>query len=1545
MSVVMVASQFLGLASPFAEKAMAAEVGQTVNVVDHDGTGHWKIEGTSDFVFCVEPKVKGIGGPREVKNLIGEVTDQKNGASGFGPWNQDNVTTLALAQEYIFNRSGRDLSDAYYLVNQTVWHYMRWGDLNMVDLMGDSDAMNTFVNDNKAKYIGHALLLYTPTEQSTAHFWLTPATGNLKLKKASGNEAITAGNECYSLAGATYGVYSDEGCSNEVATLTTGEDGASNEVELHQGTYWVKEKTPGKGYALDDEAHRVDVQAGQTSEVTSSEPAKNDPFGLYIKKQDMDGRDDPQGDATLEGAEFEVKFYAVDPSGVDDASDLEGRDADRTWVIKTVESNGMYRATLSNKYKVSGDDWYSYNEDVDMAFVPLGVMTVTEKTAPQGYDKTDGTLLAKVVSTGDGQFDTKVETSGDWGTVIGTPLEHEAGGAVNDKVVRSSGTVKGAKVDAEHDRAVAQGAATLEGAEVTLYNRSANPVIVGGTEYAKDAEIKTVSTSADGGYGFGVELPFGTYEVKETKASKGYLLNSEWSQTFSIREDGQAVDLTGKDKELKEQVARGDFKLDKIDGFSQEEMAGVPFLVTSTTTGESHVVVSDANGIVDTTSAHWRHTDNTNASDAALGGGKVADESKLTAEAGVWFSGAGDEDCAADDSRGALPYDTYKVEELRCSKNQGKDLVSFGVTVTSDGYTVDKGTKENADVNLGTTLTYLDGKVAPADKDVKLTDTVQFQHVAKGDHKLHGELHAVDEAGRDLGVVATADKQFRNDVTDGTATVDFMVDLSGHQGHKLVAFEYLDGTSSSDSKASHEDLADEGQTVLVPQIGTEAKGDFEHDADASKGEIELTDTVSYRNLEAGRAYTMRAELHRQQVAENGTVTDGGVVKDADGKDVTAEVSFRAEKADGTVDVKFSFSNPGDLAGQTVVAFESLRQGDETFATHADITDEGQSVRFPKVETTLKGDETGDHDAEAKENVTVTDTVHATNLTVGKAYKVSGTLHVKTVAEDGTVTDGGELKDAEGNAYTAEKEFTADGKDMDVELSFTVDASQLAGETVVAFETLSRDGTQLGVHADITDEDQSVHLPKIGTNMLADATGAHEAQATVGEDGYIHLTDAVGYSNLIAGKEYKLTAEIHRRGADGKDAGALTALPGDDEQADGGEDKGDAGDQDNHSTAPQQPEGQAEEAETLGGAALEGADKLSAMGEGAVEAAGAALAEHIAGIGFAKDTKLCFTVKSAEDGKIVGILSDMADGDQAATVGHRTVTLTRGEDGKWVAQESDAVGGAIARRTRVEKTFTPQVADGSVDVKIKVPVSEVGATDTLVAYEYLTCTPAGEDGKPSRGGEQAEVARHEDITDEGQSVHMVEVRTIATDKAGGDHDVLAAAGQTVTDRVEYRNLVPGREYKVSGTMHIVNEDGSDGGALKGADGKEVTGEATFTPEQSDGFVYVELAIDASQLAGKKGVVFEDLYQGEKKVATHSDLTDESQTVTFTAPPAPETPATPGTPGDSAPMPQTGVSLLGLGLTVAGAAAAAAAGGKLAWDRKREASDDEETSDEE
>ncbi len=62
-----------------------------------------------------------------------------------------------------------------------------------------------------------------------------------RLKKTSNNISITDGNGNYSIAGATYGVFSDKDCKNQLATFTTDENGNTDVVEVKAGTVYIKE--------------------------------------------------------------------------------------------------------------------------------------------------------------------------------------------------------------------------------------------------------------------------------------------------------------------------------------------------------------------------------------------------------------------------------------------------------------------------------------------------------------------------------------------------------------------------------------------------------------------------------------------------------------------------------------------------------------------------------------------------------------------------------------------------------------------------------------------------------------------------------------------------------------------------------------------------------------------------------------------------------------------------------------------------------------------------------------------------------------------------------------------------------------------------------------------------------------------------------------------------------------------------------------------------------------------------------------------------------
>lgn len=482
--------------------------------------------------------------------------------------------------------------------------------------------------------------------------------GRIRLQKASAQPAATEGNPSYSLAGAEYAVYDDAG--SQVATLVTDEAGAAGPTgDLPSGAYTVRETKAPEGFSLDPGIYTVELGSGTWDEsrevlVTPDPEAPLMAAPVEVRKHDSEtGEGSPQGGASLAGAELLVEHYAVDPGAVDGPEDLEGLEPDMSAVAVTGEDG---RAEVSSMTAADG---------AEVPGVPLGVLLVTERKAPEGYLASDEEFLLKVGSPDN----------------VAVKVENEADFA--EDVVR--GGVRIEKNDLETGENAPQGGASVDGAVFEVVNDSANPVTVGGEEVAPGEVALTLETEGGAAESAPDALPYGDYLVREVEAPEGYL-GTDAEVPFSIAEDGEVVELTG-ERAVANQVRRGDLELVKVSDGDLSRMAGVPFRVTSATTGESHVVVTDANGYASTAASWVPHTSSTNANDQAADG-------SWDASAGVWFGASG-----PDDSKGALPYDTYEIEELPCGANEGKELLGpIEVRVYRDGVTVDLGTLTNDDL-------------------------------------------------------------------------------------------------------------------------------------------------------------------------------------------------------------------------------------------------------------------------------------------------------------------------------------------------------------------------------------------------------------------------------------------------------------------------------------------------------------------------------------------------------------------------------------------------------------------------------------------------------------------------------------------------------------------------------------------------------------------------------------------------------------------------------------------------------------------------------
>ena len=1352
------------------------------------------------------------------------------------------------------------------------------------NIKGDEDGDGNEYTDRYGQHIrifsvsgGEAIIGVTvPTSHSQAGAGFFKITwrviaGHINLHKSSANPGITDGNDCYSLEGAEFTIeyfdtvdYDSYDALKKAGmkptrtwVIRTNEKGYANLSEqflvsgddfyldptgtpsLPRGSVAVYESKAPDGYKLNDKVNFQKIQENPTVGV----PTFNLPEipetvirgGVSVQKLDSETGKVPQGGADFSGISFSIINDNANAVTVDGESHNPGQ------TVKTIVTD------KSGVAKTPAD------------CLPYGKYIIRETATNDDYLNTSTEM--RVTISEDGKMYSFTAT---------------------DDIVR--GGVKIIKHDIETGTDDALGNATLDGTQFEIKTLGAKPVIVGDVTYTKGQVVHTLTIKDGMACTDAHLLPAGLYSIQEVRAGEGYLLTDGEPHEFRIAKDGVLVNPF--DGAFENQVMRSDLEFTKKGDDGQDRLAGVAFKLTSKTTGESHVVVTDENGYFSSASSWNNHSHETNANDWALDADGVIDSSKLDATAGVWFGGT-----TPDDSKGALPYDTYLIEELRCSANEGYQLIETSVIVSRDGKVYDFGTLTDVKASI-TTKAY-----DPMDGDsnigmsnfLTIEDKVAYANLFPGrNYKLVAELH--DAKTGDLLSEDVTEHTFTAQEPSGFEVVSINVpETYQHAGETITVYEKLyDEGGSLIAKHTDKDDVNQQVTVIAPEIGTTAVDGADGDKLVSTDDAAtVVDTVHYKNLIPGRRYALVGALLVKKTAEDGEVTGEPLM--VDGAPVVSYTTFTPEAADGDADVTFTFDSlalkdgtqlvaaevlfgiplePSDLTEPDADALLELMENAEDvssfLAKHFDIEDLGQTVTIknPKIATTALDGIDNDKNVVTDSETVIVDTVEYHNLVPGKEYTLKGSMQVKGEKDGKPVATPLEVG---GEAVTAETTFTPEAAHGTVNVTFAFDSRDLEdGTQLVVFENLERNGNVLVTHEDIEDINQMVvvTVPGISTS----ARDGIDSDKDVVVDDATTVIDTVEYKNLVPGKEYTLNGKLYS-----KSTGKPLMV-------------GDKSVTGQTTFTPEKADGKVEVTFTFDSRTI--ADKTDIVVFESLVRSGTELASH-ADI---DDKNQTVTVTHPEIGTTA---VDGADGDKNVITDDTTevidtveytglipgkeytlkgtlhVKVTE-EEGKVTEKPLEVDGKPVTAET----TFTPEKADGKVDVVFHFNSLTIPHDTEIVAFESL-----------EKNG--VEIAAHADIEDKAQTVTVKHpfITTSALDGIDGDKNIVTDDETVIVDTVKYSGLIPGKEYTLKGAMQVKksDEDGNLTAEPLEVDGEPVTAETTFTPETASGEVEVTFTFDSRTIADKTDiVVFESLERTGVEIASHTDIEDGKQTTTVTRP---------------------------------------------------------------
>ena len=1332
--------------------------------------------------------------------------------------------------------------------------------------------------------------------------------GFIKIGKTSANRTITDNNNCYSLQGGVYGIYKTrtdaQNGTNRVGTITTDANGKGTSGELSlDRTYYVKEITPSKGYELDIKIYTK--KAKKLSELTdadaisSSEPPQDDPAVIVLTKKDSENNE------PIEGAIYEIKYYAAESQ-----TDINDTTYRRHWYLRT-KSNG--EANLDDEWLVvsyngnSSDEFYLNAAGIPT--FPLGYITIQEVEAPVEYvlDNTVYTYkvtnhMLRTVTTNEA-----VEPS-----VSERPKKQPfqirklAEDGTNDlKPLSNAGFMAWKISDLEMD---------AEGEYIFDVSKAVSLVDDGSKEMFTDAE----------GYALSAELRYGDYIVKETTVPSGYLPVADFIVT--IHEDSRTpqdivyktdkqkkfyLRLTKVDEETNHNILNNSSKY-KIWSYDNDEYVsfraynGVKFVEYSEfITAEDGILItpgtltygdyrideiSAPNGYNISRSQDFSINDNTiyltydEAGDTAVGvvdivfkdypvygryeivkNGEIREydeesgefvisiEPLSDIEFGIYaaedISSYYDKDeiiyhkgdlafiISTDDegkaSQNNIPLGKYTVKELNTPddfiKVADKDI-EFNVDdkkLSEDGiyYVEQKSEFYNASYYPKIKTTAVDSstksQAGVVGESVTITDKVELEDLVIGrTYTVKGKLYNTATGNVYLDSndnEVTAEKEFKATAKNMVIDLDFTYNSTEVYGETITVGEEL--YYNKKKVAIHTDINDTKQQVHYSEVKTTALDGLTNTHTGVVGDkTTITDKVECTNLIVGYEYTIKGKLYN-------TETGGAVLEN--GKEITAEKTFTADKNNMTIDLKFTI-NSNSLKGETIVVFEDLYNNDIKIATHSDLSDENQQVSYPKVGTTANDKETNSKSGVTGAIATIIDTVECTNLIVGYEYTVKGKLY-NTDTEKAFLDNGNEV--------VAEKTFIANKKDMTIELEFIFNSLSLEGKTTTVFEDLYHENILVASHSDITDREQQVDYPKVRTTAKDKSTNSHTG--VVSEK--VSIIDTVDCNNLVVGKEYKVSGKLYKKTGE-------VFLDNDKEVV-------------AEKTFVADKKDMTIELEfTFNSTSLQGETIVvfeDLYNDGIKVDSHSNLEDKDQSISYPL-VKTTATDKSTKTH--IGVLDEKATIIDKVKCTNLVIGNTYTIKGVLMDTQKGNTLVDNGKVVRAEKTFVAEEENLTIELEFTFNSYIIEGKTTTVFEELYH--------------NDVKVATHTELDDTEQQVDFPKVRTTAKDKATNNHTGTVSSQTTIIDTVYCNNLIIGKEYKIRGNLYNTKT-----GEIFLDNGNEVVAEKTFIADKKDMVVDLEFTFNSESLQGETIVVFENLYYEGIKIATHSDLTDIDQWVSY------------------------------------------------------------------